>query len=270
MNTKNKNPSLLKSIFLFASLFFIFIILMLSYTTVLAFKSGSDGNNDVVNLDNVESGEILDFNNLSSLSAKYESSGNAGTIADNQGDPGGKSYGAFQLASKRGSVSSFLIWLYNVDKKLYDRLSIARNADGGYGLNFDSNWTQIANEDQKYFYTLQYNYIKQSYFDVVINNFKAKNIDFTKRTKTLQNVIWSTVVQHGTGGAINLIGKLDLNLKENLADDSNLIKQIYNERRKVDIYFESSSQGIKNAVYNRFISEEKDALAMLKQELGGG
>ena len=47
---------------------------------------------------------------LGDLSAKYESSGSPATISSGEGDPGGKSYGRYQLASRMGSVRSFLDW----------------------------------------------------------------------------------------------------------------------------------------------------------------
>ena len=44
-----------------------------------------------------------------------------------------------------------------------------------------------------------------------------------------------------------------------------VLKKVYNERMKVNIYFKSSPQNIKNSVLNRFKSELKDALSMLKR-----
>ncbi|MEN8904452.1 MAG: hypothetical protein ABF289_00675 [Clostridiales bacterium] len=253
-------------VFFLIIIFIIFLAVVIFSTTTFAFVDTGTAFT-LPELENVSTGEALDFNNLSSLSAKYESNGKAGTIANNSGDPGGKSYGAFQFASNVGSLDSFLIWLYNIEINLYNKLMSARNKDGGYGSHFDSTWIQIANEDQDYFYKLQYNYTKQVYFDVVINFYKARGIDFTKRSKSLQCVIWSTSVQFGKMGAVNIISKQNLDFNDDLKEDANLIKSIYAEKRKVNIYFSSSSKNIRNAVYNRFINEEKDALAMLKEEL---
>jgi hypothetical protein len=199
---------------------------------------------------------------LGSLSAKYESSGEPGTIADNQGDWGGKSYGLYQLAVNMGSMDSFLMWLKGADVKIYNRLISARIKDGGYGVNFDSEWKSIAREQREHFANLQHSYIKISYYDPVVDHFKGK-IDFNKRSKALQNTIWSTSVQHGVGGAINIISKQNLK-----GTDREIIVGIYNERMKVGIYFANSSPSIRAGVYKRFEQELQEALAMLQSEGG--
>jgi hypothetical protein len=247
-------------------IFILFIAVVIISTTAFAVFGDS---NKISNLDSAEIYGIdaLDYINLASLSSKYESNGNPGTIANNAGDYGGKSYGTFQFAVNVGSLNSFLDWLRNVDEKLYSRLNRAKERDGGYGSNFDSVWRSIAKEDEEYFFTLQYNYVKKVYFDVVIDYFKKDGIDYAKRSYSLQNVIWSLSVLHGSYGAINIIRKIDIELNDDLSDDERFIRALYEERRKVNIYFASSSQSIKNSVYNRFINEEKDDLAMLKSEL---
>lgn len=200
---------------------------------------------------------------LGSLSAKYESSGNPGTIADTPGDPGGKSYGVYQFASNMGSLNSFLVWLSDQDKNLYEKLMDARNIDGGYGKNFDEVWKKIASENSQYFYDLQHTYIKGPYFDSVVSYFKGKGFDIESRSKALQNVVWSTAVQHGVGGAESIIGGQDLT-----KSDREIIIGIYNERMKVNVHFISSSAAVKQSVYNRFKTELQDALAMLEAEGG--
>jgi murein DD-endopeptidase MepM/ murein hydrolase activator NlpD len=204
----------------------------------------------------------IDGNQIGFLSEKYESNGNPGVIANNPGDPGGKSYGAFQFAVNRGSMTSFLIWLRNVDKLLYDKLMNAYIRDGNwYGSNFDSVWKEIAREQTDYFYNLQYTYIKSAYFDPLVSYFKPRGFDILSRSKTLQAVIWSTSVQHGTGGATSILLKQDLT-----SDDRTIIIGIYNERMKVNIHFPSASASVKQSVYYRFKNELQDALASLEAE----
>jgi hypothetical protein len=200
---------------------------------------------------------------MGSLSAKYESTGSPGTISNTKGDPGGKSYGVFQFASNMGSLNGFLMWLSSADANIYSRLMEARSQDGGNGSHFDAMWVQISNENSQHFYDLQYTYIKSVYFDPVVAYFKPKGLDIEARSKTLQNVVWSTSVQHGVGGAETIIGLQNLS-----ASDREIIIGIYNERMKVDVYFNSSSPSVRQAVYNRFERELQDALAMLGAEGG--
>jgi hypothetical protein len=199
---------------------------------------------------------------LGKLSAKYESNGNPGTIANNAGDPGGKSYGAYQLASKMGSVDNFLNWLADEDPVLYSRLINAKNSDGNtYGSNFDLEWKEIAKEQPSMFLNVQHDYIKYAYYDNAVGVLKTKTgFDINSRNLALQNVMWSTAVQHGAGGAVSLFRKIDLT-----ASDEQIINQLYDERSKVDIYFKNCSPNIKNSVYNRFKNERRDALKMLKE-----
>jgi hypothetical protein len=210
---------------------------------------------------------------LGILSEIYESNGDPGTIVNNEGDIGGKSYGPWQIASGVGTMDSFLRWLKDYDADLYDRLNKAKAKDNNkYGSSFDEEWKKIADEDRDYFYQVQWCFIKATHYDPVVKYFRKKGIiDFDKRSWTLRNVVWSTAVQHGAGdansGAILIIGKQDLNLSENLEDDAKVITGVYSERKKVNIYFASASQEIKISVFNRFIQEEADALEMLRQEL---
>ena len=53
----------------------------------------------------------IDVEKISSLSAKYESSGDPTCVANNAGDLGGISYGKYQFASNVGAVEPFINWL---------------------------------------------------------------------------------------------------------------------------------------------------------------
>ncbi|MEG0450704.1 MAG: hypothetical protein RR595_12685 [Lysinibacillus sp.] len=74
-------------------------------------------------------------------------------------------------------------------------------------------------------------------------------------------MIWSIGVQHGAGGA-NTIFK-NSGVKVGM-DWNAVIEKVYGERSKVDKYFKSSPQNIKQSVYNRFQREKNDALNMLR------
>ena len=48
---------------------------------------------------------------LGDLSARYESSGDPGTVSSGYGDPGGKSYGLYQFSSNAGTLDEYIQWL---------------------------------------------------------------------------------------------------------------------------------------------------------------
>ncbi|MEN8906030.1 MAG: M23 family metallopeptidase [Clostridiales bacterium] len=213
-----------------------------------------------IELEQDENGYVIS-GELGLLSSKYESNGDPGAISDTPGDIGGKSYGAYQFASNMGSLTSFLGWLKDNDNELYNRLMSARKKDGGYGGYFDKEWQEIADMDSTKFLELQHEYTKYVYYDPVVEYFKTKGFDITIRSRALQNVVWSTAVQHGAGGAKQIIGLQNLN-----GSDEEIITGIYTERMKVDIYFKSSSQAVKDSVKKRFENELKDALIMLEED----
>src|SRR5262249_29714316 len=97
-------------------------------------------------------------------------------------------------------------------------------------------------------------------------------LDVNTRSRALQDVIWSTAVQHG--GATPIVGRAIANLSGTTSDpdyDKQLITAIYAERgrRKADgnlAYFSRSSPSVQAGVAKRFVNEQKDALAMLANE----
>ena len=91
----------------------------------------------------------------------------------------------------------------------------------------------------------------------------------------LQDVIWSTAVQHGGGSSIvhKAMAKVSVD-HDDPNFDAKLISAIYAERGRknsagVLVNFSRNSPKVQQGVANRFKQEEKDALNMLKAELGG-
>ncbi|MFC4769027.1 stalk domain-containing protein [Effusibacillus consociatus] len=201
---------------------------------------------------------------LGILSAKYESNGDPGVIGNTPGDPGGKSYGAYQLASNMGRVDDFLKWLSGVNYGYWEKLHEARKRDGWtLGENFDKVWRQLAQNDREGFLALQHGYIKYSHYDVAAKILKDRyGFDISTRSNALKNVLWSVAVQHGPGIVEDFFGNVDLKHM----NDRQIITAVYDERMKVEIYFRSSSPSVKRAVYNRFVNEKADALKMLESE----
>ncbi len=200
---------------------------------------------------------------LGVISAKYESNGNPGVISNNSGDPGGKSYGAWQFNSKDKIVIKFYEWTKDYNKDIYTKLNSAYIADGNTnGTYFDSAWKQIASENPTAFLQLQHDYTKEKYYDAAARCLlEDTGFDINKQSSALQNVLWSAAVHHGVKGSVRIFEGVDLT-----ASQSDIITAIYNERQKVDVYFPGCSQKIKNSVYNRMIQEKADALKLLNDQ----
>lgn len=185
---------------------------------------------------------------LGFISSRYEStifSGNIpisvrnpGTISNNAGDSGGKSYGMYQLSSKIGSVDLFLTWLKAdpVGKPFYDTLSAAKIADGNiYGTSFDKEWGAIASKNFSDFFELQRRFVKINYFDKAAILLKTRfNFDISTKSFALKEALWSTAVQYGfDGNGTTTIGALDLFYNAGLNNPEDvLITNIYNLKIK--------------------------------------
>lgn len=206
---------------------------------------------------------------LGVLSEKYESNGDPGSVSSGVGDYGGKSYGAWQFSSKMGSLDGFVNWLQNHNYGFYKSLMDARKKDGNTncGPEFDKVWKKLANDHYNDFYNLQHQYVKENFYDQLLTRLLTTG-DYSKVLSSfaVRNAIWSTVVQHGVGGAYSIISPLKFE-----KDPAQFVKKIYAERGRTNsdgvlVHFYSSSPAVQAGVAKRFKNEEKDALQIYNYE----
>ena len=204
---------------------------------------------------------------LGELSAKYETGGRGpGVVSTGSGDPGGVSYGSYQMATKMGTVARF------VAQAGFKWASDFKGLAPGTAP-FTACWKRIAANETAAFQNAQHAFIKKSHYDLLAAKILADDgFDVNKRSRALQDVVWSTAVQHG--GASTMVHKALANVKAKPTDpdfDKQLISAIYAERgrKKPDgnlAYFSKSSPSVQAGVAKRFRNEEQDALAMLAKE----
>jgi LysM repeat protein len=207
---------------------------------------------------------------LGNLSSKYETGGRGpGTVSSGVGDAGGVSYGSYQMTSrpKGGTVARFVA---HAAFAWRDRFA---GRDPG-SADFSSEWKALATEAPDAFFEAQHAFIKRTHFDPLVTKIAAEaGIDVTLRSPALQDVIWSTAVQHGpntpvvhraiaaTGGAPSLE-------PADRERDRHFIIAIYAERGRRNpagnlVYFSRNSKAVQDGVARRFGDEERDALRML-------
>ncbi len=204
---------------------------------------------------------------LGELSAKYETGGRGpGTVSTGSGDPGGVSYGSYQMATKMGTVQRF------VSQAGFQWASDFKGLTAGTAP-FTACWKRIAASETDAFQSAQHAFIKKSHYDLLAAKIlNDDGLDVNTCSRALQDVIWSTAVQHG--GATPIVHRALANVKSKPSDpgfDKELIGAIYAERgrKKSDgnlAYFGKSSPGVQAGVAKRFKNEEQDALAMLAKE----
>ncbi len=208
------------------------------------------------------------------LSAKYEVGGRGpGTVSSGRGDAGGVSYGSYQMTSQPngGTVADFVKSQQQLQGR-FDKLKPGT-------ADFTKIWKDYAAEKPEEFFALQHKYIQQIFYDPLVESTKEDlQLDVDKRSNALQNVLWSTAVQHGSKTNVikNAVDRLDTtpDWQQPGPDlDRRLIKAIYAERGKRDhdgvlAYFRRNSAEVQKGVAKRFVDEERDALRMLDNEAG--
>lgn len=195
---------------------------------------------------------------LGSLSALYES-GKKGSEAIGWDSTGGTSYGKYQIATKTGTMDQFMLYLKENNPEAYKRLSAAGPADSGKEGAFAQEWQKLAKEGG--LGTSEHEFIKKTHFDVAEKGLKdPKLAKLIEKNTALQDVLWSTSVQHGGKGASSIFNKV---YKEGMSEED-LIKAVYAER---GTKFGRSTEAVQQSVAGRFQEEQKRALAMLDEKL---
>src|SRR5881409_1347404 len=111
---------------------------------------------------------------LGKLSEKYESGNRGpGTVSTGRGDPGGVSYGTYQLASKIGRADAFVKRYYPDEFK---------GLKGGTE-EFTKKWKELAASDADGLRKNEHEYIKETHYDPQVSKLESElKLDVTKRS----------------------------------------------------------------------------------------
>ena len=206
---------------------------------------------------------------LGQLSEQYETGGRGpGTVSTGQGDPGGVSYGSYQLATNRGRPQEFL-----ANEGAAWAAQFGGAAPGTQA--FSATWREIAAREPQAFADAQHAFIQRTHYDVQAARVETNTgLDVGTRSNAVQDAVWSTAVQHGPTtnaitNAVRNVAAQGVTPEDGVAYDRALIDAIYAERgrRGPDgnlVYFSSSPASTQASVANRFVAERADALAMLE------
>lgn len=204
---------------------------------------------------------------LGSLSSKYETGGRGpATVSTGSGDPGGVSYGSYQMATKTGTVARFVSQPDFPWREDFEGLVPGTAA-------FTTKWKQIAANEPVRFQKAQHDFIKRTHYDLLVAKIFADDaLDVNSQSRALQDAVWSTSVQHGGASPVihNALATLTLKAGQ-VGFDEALIRAIYAERgrKRSDgklAWFSKSSPAVQAGVAKRFQDELLDALTMLARE----
>lgn len=190
---------------------------------------------------------------LGILSKKYEAPGGVGTVSTGVGDPGGVSYGSWQLSTNAGTLGAYL-------KDTPEYAKFFGNAKPG-SPEFSQRWKEIAKADPKGFEKSQHDFLYKKNFKGVLDYATSKGMDTSSRT--IQNVLWSQAIQHGLKGNKTIINDAlkDVDPKNN----EEVIKAIYQSRSNYVGSLRMDGR-TKASCLKRYKNEGADALAMLQSD----
>jgi hypothetical protein len=186
-----------------------------------------------------------DRENLGFISAKYESLGKVNTISTGRNDPGGKSYGPYQLASKTGTLARYI--QSSKFKNRFQGVEIASK-------EFDKIWLEICDEDPKGFALDQKQFIIRTHYLPAANH--AHKAGFNMRNDAVQEAIYSMSVQHGQFRVI-------INRSDSSGNSLRQVNSLYEQRKKYVSGLTQLPKVTKDAILSRFERELKDVLKLI-------
>lgn len=203
---------------------------------------------------------------LGSLSAQFES-GADGVAAIGYDRHGGTSYGKYQIASRPGTMNTFMEFLRKEAPDIAGRLAEAGPANtGNRSGEMPKVWQQIAAENPARFEALQDRFIHESHYVPALETIsKSAGLGKGKFSPALQEVLWSTAVQHGPAAAARIFARATEQATAEAQglppkqQEKEIIKNVYAIRSQ---QFGSSTERVQEAVQNRLQREMKLALAM--------
>lgn len=158
---------------------------------------------------------------LGALSERYESGGRGpGTVSGGHGDPGGVSYGTYQLASKTGTAAAFVA---NEGRRW---AALLPGAPGS--AEFSAGWQDVAQREPEAFGGAQHAFIERTHYRPAVDAVRRRSgVDLDARGPGVRDATWSVAVQHGKAADILLGALSDAGTG---AGDADLLRALYKRR----------------------------------------
>jgi hypothetical protein len=215
--------------------------------------------------------------NLGSCARYFESRNDPGIIGRDR--TGGWSYGLAQFAANVGGMNTFMAAARERSPVIFERLQAAGGNDAARRGDevFQAEWRRLARdpETKQEFTQIQIDIAKEKWYQPGLRNVnRALNTDFSKRGPGVQELIYSSAVQHGENGIVTVFRNALRGRNIDTMSDEEIIRAVQSERGRRDsagnsIYFASSTPAVQNSVLNNrypaelncFLSKNNQAVA---------
>jgi hypothetical protein len=198
-------------------------------------------------------GSVDHPSDLGAVARRYESSA-AGSMAIGVDSRGGTSYGKYQIASRVGAMKEFLDMLDKLNPEAAKRLRAAGPADSGKNGRFAQEWKKLVGEGALAGAESQFAFEK--IYSPALRGLSPDLRKLIEGDRSLQEMLHSSAVQHGPGGARAIFSKI---YRPGMSKQD-LIKGVYAERRT---YLSKLTPRERAGVLNRYVQEQSDVLAMV-------
>lgn len=177
-------------------------------------------------------------------SVKSFESGNRGVASVSSGvnDPGGVSYGTYQLSSNSKTLTGFL------SSPEGNQYAAEFSGLTPGSAEFSAKWKAIAAKDPEGLHQAEKAFIYRTHYQPVVA--KAAELGFDMNNPAIQDAIWSGSIQHGKFSQILESAGASPSLKYMWADDQ--LKTLYSARGD---YMDSLSKVPKSAGRGRYANE---------------
>jgi len=189
---------------------------------------------------------------LGFISHKYES-GKLGcaAIGNLNGDPGGASYGAYQLAAGVGTLQAYL-----KESKYYTTFAGLKPGS----LSFNEKWRSMAKDTA--FCQSQHAFIKKTHFDPVLKYWVGHH--GLESNCVIDEALFSMSVQHSYKGCVKIMDAAEQYIQSDY-DDHDAVSALYKARNNY-ITRLTLPDNIKKALHNRYRAEMADVLNITIQD----
>lgn len=165
---------------------------------------------------------------LGALSERFESGGRgAGAVSSGAADPGGVSYGIWQLSSRAGVAAAFV-----AGEGARWREDFAGAVPGS--LAFSAAWKAIAARESEEFAEAQHAFVERTHYRPAVAAVRQRTgLDLDARHPVVRDAVWSVAVQHGGAAGILSAGVARADrgeARDGKGYDRRLVQAIYAER----------------------------------------